>query len=101
MKQIKMEIYGRFLRHQLICCPSLHRRHAFCATGSRWQRYLQIVNFTRHQNPAPKDDGRARYRRQTGYPDPSVPIDHDEHHATLIANTVRAPCKHCTKRADS
>ena len=88
-KQIKMEIYPadsfdiNSLLSELASTDMLLRYEV----GGK--RYLQIVNFTRHQNPH-KDERQSTIPPPDGLSDPSGPADHDEHHAS----TVQTPCEH-------
>ena len=82
-KQIKMEIYPadsfdiNSLLSELASTDMLLRYEV----GGK--RYLQIVNFTRHQNPH-KDERQSTIPPPDGLSDPSGPADHDEHHASTV-----------------
>jgi len=88
-KQIKMEIYPadsfdiNSLLSELASTDMLLRYEV----GGK--RYLQIVNFTRHQNPH-KDERQSTIPPPDVFSDPSGQTDHGEHHAS----TVQTPCEH-------
>lgn len=97
-KQIKMEIYPADSFDVDVLLNELAATDMLLRYSVGGKRYIQVVNFCRHQNPH-KDERPSTIPPPDGTPPDDVTPPAAEHHASTVqapcshsANTVHAPC---------